>query len=257
MTKPPTLSLVLPLYNEAEHLRTSLPLIGRYLDRLRLPYEIVLVEDKSTDRTLDIAKVFARCKHIRLLEHPKNRGRGKSVRDGVIAARGKIVGYIDVDLETSPLFISEMIDPILNNEADMTIGYRIYNVHPSTLLRFLLSRGYFYLVRWWLRLPFNDTEAGYKFFNRKRAQMALRTCRDCGWFFDTEVVARAYFGGLRVKEIPVLFLRNRQKKSTVQPLKDSLVYLWRLWEFRRVMLNSKLLPPSSRLNVGTTDGHGG
>lgn len=232
--KEPRLSLVLPLYNEEEHLTKSLPRIFFYLERLKLTYEVIFVEDKSRDQTLDMISVFVKNKkNIFLIKHQKNQGRGQSVKDGVLKARGEIVGFIDVDLEVSPLFIQEVIEPLLKKEADLTIGLRIYHVSLATFLRFILSKGYIQLVKSILGLPFSDTEAGFKFFNRKKILPIIKKTKNKNWFFDTEIVARAYQSGLLVKEIPVLFVRNTQKTSTVSPLKDSLVYLWELVKFKR------------------------
>lgn len=230
----PVLSLVLALYNEEQHLKESLGEIDRYLKDFRVPYELVLVEDASIDATLKIARQFASGRrYVSLVVHSKNEGRGKTVRDGMKLACGKVVGYIDVDLEVSPVFIRQMTEPILRKKADVTIGHRIYNTHLSTIPRFVLSRGYVELVRRVMGLNYHDTEAGYKFFNSK-ALAEAKKCKDKGWFFDTEVVIRCQRAGLIVEEVPVLFIRNPKKRSTVRLVRDSFRYLVNLYRFRMV-----------------------
>jgi glycosyltransferase involved in cell wall biosynthesis len=230
----PVVSLVLALYKEGQNLEKSLGKVDTYLRQLGVPYEIIMVEDKSPDNTLQIAKKFAEGKdYVKLLAHQRNQGRGQTVKDGIAVARGKVAGFIDVDLEVSPVFIAQMIEPILDRQAEVTIGKRIYDVHLATFHRFILSRGYIRFIKRVLGLPFSDTEAGYKFFDRKKIGKVLEACKDKGWFFDTEVVAKSYFAGLRVREVPVLFIRNVEKKSTVSPIKDSIKYLVRLYNFRK------------------------
>lgn len=230
----PTLSLILPLYNEEEHLEKSLAIIIFEMKRLGVSWEIIFVEDKSTDGTLRIVEEYVKRQNkMSLIIHKKNMGRGKSVKDGILAAKGEIVGFIDVDLEISPVFINSMIKPILQKQSDMTMGYRIYNVNLRNFIRFILSRGYVFLMQRILGLPFKDTEAGYKFFDAKKILPVLKKCRNQGWFFDTEIVARSYASKLKIREIPVLFIRNPQKTSTVSPLIDSAKYLFSLYQFQK------------------------
>ncbi len=238
MVSKPVLSLILPLYNEAEHLENSLPQVTCELEKLKVAWEIILVEDKSSDNTLEIAqKLIHGKKNIYLLRHKNNFGRGQSVRDGFIKARGEIAGYIDVDLEVAPVFIGSMIEPIIKKEVDVTTGFRIYNVSLKTLIRFILSKGYIVLMQQVLKLPYQDTEAGYKFFNRSKVLPIIKKCKNKGWFFDTEIITRSYLAGLKITEVPVLFLRNPKKTSTVSPFSDSIKYLFDLYRFKRVIAN--------------------
>ena len=84
-----------------------------------------------------------------------------------------------------------------------------------------------------LDLKFKDTEAGYKFFNRKKILPILEKTKDKHWFFDTEIVARSYWSGLKIKEIPVLFIRRNDKASTVRLIPDTYAYLKALWNFKK------------------------
>ncbi len=99
-----------------------------------------------------------------------------------------------------------------------------------------MSRGYSYLVRRLLKLPFRDTETGYKFFRREKLVSVLDEVADRGWFWDTEFMARAARHGLRVVEIPGAYIRRWDKTSTVRGMRDSLAYFRQLLQFRGQLL---------------------
>ena len=97
--------------------------------------------------------------------------------------------------------------------------------------RWLASKGYVWLRKKLLGLPYRDTEGGYKFFKRKKILPLLKKVKNKGWFFDTEIMALCFKHKLRVKEIPVAFVRNPQKTSTVRLVPDTINYLWNLIKF--------------------------
>ena len=97
-----------------------------------------------------------------------------------------------------------------------------------------MSRGYLRLMQTMIALPLADTETGFKLFRRDRILPVLDACEGRGWFWDTEVMVRAYHAGLRIEEIPALFVRRFDKASTVRPIHDTLDYLGKLWRFRAV-----------------------
>jgi len=118
--------------------------------------------------------------------------------------------------------------------AAVVIGRRVYKLSFWSLPRFVLTNGYIILRRVMLGLPFEDTEAGYKFFRLATIRPILKQCESHGWFWDTEIVARAYDAGLRITEVPCLFMRRRDKTSTVRPIHDSIQHFTSLLAFRRV-----------------------
>lgn len=231
----PELSVVLPCYNEAEHIDTSVDRLISVLDTLGVAYELLFVDDCSRDdtrtRLARIARQHPACA-ITLIHHPANTGRGEAVADGIRASRGSVVGYLDVDLEVDAVYILAMLVAIRNG-ADCAVGARVYRVQPRYLHRHVLSRGYVWITRRVLNLPYADTEAGYKFFRRSVALRLLDQTRDPGWFWDTEILYHAHDQGLRVSEIPCLFKRNHDKTSTVRPVRDSVEYLRKLLAFRQ------------------------
>lgn len=231
------LSLIIPCFNEQKILDVSLIEIENVLKNSRLSYETILIDDKSKDETAKILKKYEKRKNYSVYYHLINQGRGKTVRDGIMIAKGKVVGFIDVDLEVSPLYIPYFVDRILKQEADVVTGHRIYRDSIVSLHRMILSRGYSVLVRKLLSINLNDTEAGYKFFSRRKILSVLRKTKNPGWFWDTEIMALAYYEKLIIKEIPVLFIRRFDKKSAVNVVPDAVSYFINLYRFRKKLKN--------------------
>lgn len=226
------LSLILPCYNEGPTLERSVEKIVGELKKLKRSWEIVFVEDKSGDATREkIEKLHKKIVNSKLILHEVNVGRGGSVRDGIAAASGEICGFIDVDCEISPSYITVFIDEIVRG-ADMAIATRFYETKPRAIARVVSSKIYSILVSLLLNAPFKDTEAGFKFFRRNKITPVLAKTRDKGWFFDTEICMLAHFGGLKISHVPVLFIRREDKKSTVRLTSDSIVYFKKLLKFR-------------------------
>jgi len=246
MNKKPDFTLVLPCYNESPHFDDSIRTIIDTLKFTKFTYEIILIDDKSKDDTVkhmrDISKKH---KHIRCFFHEKNIGRGGTVNHGILEAKTDIVGFIDLDLEVAPGYIPLFVRALKNNEADIVIANRYvpFTISPSTLLRLILSRGYSFFRKKLLYIPFRDTEAGYKFFKKNKIMPILPKVEDTHWFWDTEIVARSLIEGLRIKDIPVLFLRNKDKKSTAKLLPDTIAYFQAILWFRRYLNKNKFLGP--------------
>ncbi len=222
------LSLVLPCYNEEGIFRDSVKKLHQALGQARLDYEIIFVEDKSTDSTARLVKEeIRRSRNSRAIFHGKNSGRGKSVTDGIRAARGDIVGYIDIDLEIAPSCIPEMAGAI-EDGYDVACANRHYDFTLLNMPRNLLHYAYSKLTSLLLSMPVHDPNAGCKFFRRGKILPVLKSTIDGHWFWDTEVMKRASLAGLRIKEIDVLYMQNKAKKSTVKVLSDTLHFISKL-----------------------------
>jgi glycosyltransferase involved in cell wall biosynthesis len=240
----PYMSLVLACYNEAEHLEASFAEIRKTLEQTTWPFEVIFVDDQSRDRTPELLQAIV-ARHpdldLRLILHQQNRGRGATVSEGFRAARGRIAGYIDIDLEVHCRYIPALARAI-EEGADIATVRRIYALQVLALDRYLMSRGYSWLVRRLLGLPFHDTETGYKLFRRETVLPLLDEIEDGGWFWDTEFMARAARRGLRVVEIPGAYIRRADKTSTVKGLRDSLRYFRQLLRFRRALKTADPAP---------------
>ena len=232
-------SLILACYNEGPTFNKSVEEIVNQLKKLRIKWEVIFVEDKSTDKTkIALTEIVKNIKNSKVIYHNKNMGRGRSVSDGIRASRGKICGYLDVDCEISPSYI-----PLFTNEVkngyDIVVGKRFYEKGIKSLQRVIVSILYALIVKAVLNIPIDDTEAGYKFFNRKAITKLLPAMKSSGWFWDTEICARSYYKGFRVSQIPVLFVRRTEKKSTVKLFSDSIDYAVNLYKFRKQMSKFK------------------
>ncbi len=229
-------SLVLACYNEETHLEESISEIIKVLDLSNLKYEIILVDDNSPDGTRNIIKKIVKKypdNNIRYIFHEKNTGRGGAVTSGIKAAQSEIAGYIDVDLEVSPVYIPYCVQKVREGW-DVVLGRRIYKVQLSGAFRYLTHWVYLHLVKHFIGVKFlNDTETGYKFFEKKKILPVLDECKDTHWFWSTELVANAFFKGLKFYQVPALYLRNTDKKTTVKVLRDSWLYFKSLIKFSR------------------------
>jgi glycosyltransferase involved in cell wall biosynthesis len=217
------LSLIAPCYNEAPHLERNLSKLKQVLDSLAYNYEIVIIDDASTNNTIEMIERFLGANsgsgNIKFIKHDKNQGRGKTVSEGIMAARGGIVGFIDVDFSTSPWYIPALVVAVRDG-VDVVIGQRVYKLKLKVLHRWILSKGYKFLVKLFLRVDLGDTESGCKFFNRQRILLVLAQVKDERWFWDTEIIARAHFAGLTIAQIPTVFIRD-SLYTTVKIIKDS------------------------------------
>ena len=234
-------TLVIACYNEEPILDSSVGETLRVLDALRWTSEVVFVDDHSRDRTAEIIERIVAAhpdRAISVIRHPQNVGRGGTVTDGIRAARGRYVGFIDIDLEVHAMYLLPCL-LALEQGADVATALRIYRFHWRSLDRYILSRGYRWLSSHVIPPTLQDTETGFKLFNRERILPVLEACRDRGWFWDTEVMVRAHYAGLQIREIPVLFLRRFDKQSSVRPVRDTIDYLQKLWRFRSVIRELK------------------
>jgi glycosyltransferase involved in cell wall biosynthesis len=241
MSGLPDISVVIACYNEEETLASSFAEIRETLEDFGRRYEIVFVDDVSRDRTRAIlAEIVSQnpSLDIQVLLHDKNKGRGATVTDGFKAARGAIAGFLDVDLEVHCRYIPSLVRAI-EKGADVATLRRIYAFQMGSLDRYVMSRGYSFLVRRMLDVDFRDTETGFKFFRREKLTPVLDRIEDAGWFWDTEFMVRAARAGLRIVEVPGAYIRRGDKTSTVSGVRDSFRYFGKLLAFRRALKSAR------------------
>ncbi|MDO8624573.1 MAG: glycosyltransferase family 2 protein, partial [Candidatus Diapherotrites archaeon] len=229
MTERIYVTLVIPCYNETEVFEKSMPRIEAQLRKLGKPFEIILVEDQSRDDTAALVKKYCEDHPFsRAIFHPRNRGRGQSVMDGLAKARGEYCGFLDIDLEVSEKYLPKALEA-LEEGADVVIGNRTPKNAPA--FRTLLHHGYARLMNLVLSLPFHDVNAGFKFFRTTSIQKLLPCLHEHHWFWDTEVVLKSHLAGYQVHELPVVYEKNPTKKSTVRVLNDTLHFLEKTIEY--------------------------
>jgi glycosyltransferase involved in cell wall biosynthesis len=240
MERLPSISIVIPAYNEERRLPATLGSILDYLGSRDWPqWEVVVVNDGSKDRTAAVAAEFA-AEHagIRLLENPGNRGKGYSVRHGMLEAKGDWVLFTDSDLSAPIEELDKLMAAAREQGASVAIGSRALNrgliqVHQS-LFRETAGRVFNLLMRVATGLPFADTQCGFKLFERGAAQEIFRRQRIERWGFDAELLFIARRLGYKTIEVPVRWSHSEGTK--VSMFGDSLNMFLDLLRIRRNQL---------------------
>lgn len=232
------LSIIIACYKDAPHLVRNTLALCDYLSATKLNYEIVFVEDGSPDNTAEEIRRGAKIlteKNIpvQTIFHEKNQGRGAAVSNGFLAAKGDIIGYIDIDLEPLMDAILPMVRAIQRGEADLICGRRAIANAIAKPLRVLSSYVYRWVAHLALPLPIADTECGLKVFKRSTILPIINTCSDKRWFWDTEIVHRSWLAGLAVKEHWIVFFEDNSKASTVRLIPDTFAYLKAIMKYRK------------------------
>jgi len=229
MSSPaPELSIIIPAYNEESRLPRALRLISEYLSAHGLnggQAEIIVVDDGSTDGTAYVAEEWSRqLPYLRLVSNGENRGKGYSVRHGMLEAHGRVTLFTDADL-SAPIEEADKLFAALKAGNDVAIGSRaidrsMITTHQSRLREIagIIFNGF---VRIFTGLPFYDTQCGFKAFVAAPSRIVFEQQRIERFGFDPEVLFLAKRHGLRVAEIPVHWGHDPATKLHV--LRDSIL----------------------------------
>jgi dolichyl-phosphate beta-glucosyltransferase len=223
----PLISIVIPAYNESARIGRALTEVLRCVHDRAWNAEILVVNDGSTDRTAAVVQEFAQLHpEVRLLNNQKNRGKGFSVRHGVLQAVGEIVMFTDADL-SAPMEEAERLFDALHQGADIAIGSRWLERNRQTLkqplYRQFFGRCFNAITRLVMGLPFADTQCGFKAFRRPVAQTIFQLQRIERWGFDPELLFIALKRGYKIQEVPVTW--GHDERSRLSYLKDGLKML--------------------------------
>jgi dolichyl-phosphate beta-glucosyltransferase len=232
---PPVLSIIIPSYNEELRLPATLERIAAYLQDATRPAEVIVVDDGSTDQTAAVAASFApRFQALRVVSNGANRGKGFSVRHGMREAVSPLVIFSDADL-SAPIEEADKLIVALESGYDVAIGSRamdrsLIEVHES-LFREFAGIIFNKIVRFILRLPFVDTQCGFKAFRRDRCRILFEQQRIERFGFDPELLYLARHHGLRSIEIPVRWSHSPATKvnmlhDSVQMFLDVFLIRW-------------------------------
>jgi dolichyl-phosphate beta-glucosyltransferase len=218
----PIYSIVIPAYNEEARIGATLDKVLRFIQTQGWEAEVIVVNDGSKDRTSDVVQSFvAKSPILHLVENPGNRGKGYSVRSGMLQARGRIVLFSDADL-SSPIEESLKLFAALENGADIAIGSRWLRAELQTqrqpLHRQLFGRIFNLLLRITLGLQFADTQCGFKAFKRPAAQAIFPWQKIERWGFDPEILFLARKFDFKVEEVPVQW--GHSGGARINPLID-------------------------------------
>jgi dolichyl-phosphate beta-glucosyltransferase len=218
------LSIVIPAYNEALRIGKTLDNVGDYVKGSGYSYEIIVVDDGSIDATAKVVrKAVARHPSIVLYQNDVNKGKGYSVKQGVLSSRGHFVLMSDADLSTPIEEIGKLFKE-LEEGYDIAIGSR--SVSGSEILkrqawyRQFMGKTFNKIVQAVAVSGFRDTQCGFKLFTGDAARMVFARQRIEGFAFDVEVLYLAKKMGLRIREVPVVWVNSPDSRVSI--FRDSL-----------------------------------
>ncbi|MGO9127332.1 MAG: dolichyl-phosphate beta-glucosyltransferase [Terriglobales bacterium] len=242
----PTYSVVLPAYNESERIATTIDKISAFAAQRDWQTEIIVVDDGSSDDTAEVVRRCAATRPgVRLLQNPGNRGKGYSVRHGMLQAQGEVLLFSDADL-SSPIAEAEKLFAAIATGADVAIGSRWVNtelqLRRQPLYRQLLGRAFNLALRLILGLQFKDTQCGFKAFTRRAAHLLFPLQKIERWGFDPELLYLAKRLQLRVEEVPVAWAHR--EGTRINPLRDGIRMFGEMLQIRwNALLGQYSVPP--------------
>lgn len=224
-----TLSIILPAYNQAHRLASSLEKLGRFCSETFSEYEIVVVDDGSTDGTWDVIQGFQGFP-LRGLRLPKNRGKGAAVKAGMLEARGDYRFFTDSDLPYDLSAFASAMHLFRSEECDLVVGARDIpgsrDSAGTSRARKAASRVFSALAGMLFGFDIRDSQCGFKGFTAKAAEALFGSCTTSGYAFDVEILARARNLGRKICRVPVTLVVNQD--SSIRLPRDGFVMLCEL-----------------------------
>ena len=239
MTSEIFLSVIIPAYNEETRIAGSLEKISVYLEQQSYAYEIIIVDDGSTDHTVSLVKDILKriAAHGTIIQNGVNRGKGYSVRQGVLRSRGKYVLFSDADLST-PIEELEKLLYSLEQGYDIAIGSRGLSGSNIRLhqvwYRERMGKMFNWIAHMLMLTEFSDTQCGFKCFCGDVARMLFIRQKIHHFSFDVEILFLATRYGYKIKEVPIQWINEPNSRVNVlydssRMLKDLLKIRYNLW----------------------------
>jgi glycosyltransferase involved in cell wall biosynthesis len=244
----PKYSIIIPAYNEGARLGATLDRVLAYVSSQSWDVEIIVVNDGSRDQTAGLVSQYSLTRpELQLLENPGNRGKGYSVRNGMVHARGEILIFSDADL-SAPIEEAPKLLAALQNGADIAIGSRWLQpelqAHRQSLLRQFYGRIFNLALRIMLGLNFKDTQCGFKAFTAHAAEIIFPLQTIERWGFDPELLYLGRRSGLKVKEVAVVW--SHDAGTRISPLRDGIRMVGEVLKIRWNALTGKYSRPPHR-----------
>ena len=246
-------SIILPAFNESERIGPGLEKALAFVRAQGWNSEIIVVNDGSLDDTAEIVRsIMPHAPELRLLENPGNRGKGYSVRNGMLNARGDILLFSDADF-SSPIPEAVKLIGAIEQGADVAFGSRWLLAETQTrrqsLLRQFVGRAYNVLMRLLLGLPYKDTQCGFKACTRRAAEVIFTRQQIEGWGFDPEMLFIARKFGLKLSEVAVEWAND--DRSKINPIVDGVKMFWELLTIRLHSISRRYDQPTFQFFAAT------
>lgn len=216
-----SISVVIPAYNESANIERSLSAILYYLNNKKFDFEVIVVNDGSKDNTLELAQKFL--PQIKIIENPGNKGKGYSVKSGMLNATKENVLFLDADLATPIEELENALKYI--EEYPVVIGSR--NLKDSIILtaqpyyRQLMGKTFALLARLVAGIKVKDSQCGFKMMKREVAQKIFPKMTISGWCFDVELIFLVQLENYKIKEMPVRWIDNAAT-TKIKPFTSSM-----------------------------------
>lgn len=233
-----TISVVVPCYNEGDTIYSNLNRLHTYLQESRFEsFELIAVNDGSKDRTLEeLYRVKKSLPNLIVLDNDGNKGKGHSIKKGVLQGTGDLICFTDADLSTPPEEIGRAIDEMTNRKVEVVIGSRSIvgsDIRVSQpFYRLFMGKVFSFLANTIVPLGgIVDTQCGFKCFTHQSAKkvFALQTMER--FSFDVEILYITILKGFSIYEMPVTWTND--ETSTVNPIRDSLSMFKDLFVIRK------------------------
>lgn len=222
-----SLSVILPVYNEEDNIENVVMSIILFIPKIVKDFEIILIDDGSTDMTSAIVDRLSKEQfNLRVIHHPKNMGYGTALRSGFNLAQHKLIFFMDSDGQLDILEINKLIHFI--REYDIVIGTRSMRNDP--LYRVLLGRLYNWLICLLFNIKLKDITCGFKLFNK--VVLDKIELRSKGGLINAEILVRAAKRGHLIKEVDIKHFSRAKGKSSGANLKTSAIKIFetfKLW----------------------------
>ena len=229
----PYLSVVVPAYREGPKIRRSLDLLGSALDATGLSWEVVVVVDGNAGTLAEAGQIAS--DRIRVVGYPDNRGKGYALRTGLCQCRGRVVAFIDADMEIAPVGLGQMVTLLELYQADIVVGSKRHPLSQVAypLFRRVQSSAFQLLLHALFRFDVRDTQTGLKVMRREVATAVAHAAQVSRFAFDVELLALArHFGFTRFMEAPVSidysFQTTTNPRAALRALWDAAAIFYRL-----------------------------
>jgi SAM-dependent methyltransferase len=247
---PELLTVVMPVYNEQSTIRASLERLVK--TEFPLPTEILVIDDGSTDRSIEEIGDLVESGRVKLLRHPRNRGKGAAVRTAIDHAAGDVLTIFDADLEYDPGDLKELLKPILDGEARVVYGTRSFGAHTAYSFWFVIGNHFLsfftsFLFNTWI----SDIETCFKVVET-RIWRSLRL-RSNGFGIEAETTGKILKAGHRIFEVPIQYKARSRTEGKKLQWTDGLTAIWLLL---RTRFFDRVPDISTEGHFGATRGYG-